>query len=269
MRVFFLLGMLFLFACGSETNKSGYTKVVLGKVANKAVLDGGIVVGAANIEGVIGSHAEILTDENDVAVMEIPNGSYRFGGIGYTANATSGNKISLNIRCAGANNGAVYNLNGQTIELNLDFSESACTNTLFAKSTERDPAANSTIPKVRFAMCSGALPTAASAGCTGPGATGGIVYLLNFVNGETTEQIQSETIAIGNGSVVTTGANKEMRIPVGNGIPVPVMVVTPGPKYYVFGKGLAQGTFSTDGETSNGVSFYNSTTDIVEVYLQQ
>ncbi|MCP4912174.1 MAG: hypothetical protein GY909_03565 [Oligoflexia bacterium] len=269
MRVFFLLSMFFLFACGSESNNPGFTKVILGKTSDKAILDGGIVVGAANIEGVIGSHAEILADENDIAVMEIPNGSYRFGGIGYTANTTSGNKISQNIRCAGANNGAVYNLNGQTIELTLDFSETACTNTLFAKSTERDPAANSTIPKVRFAMCSGALPTAAGAGCTGPGLTGGIVYLLNYVNGETTENIQSQTIAIGNGTVISTGTNKEMRIPVGNGIPVPVMIVTPGPKYYIFGKGLSQGTFSTDGQTSNGVSFYNATTDIVEVYLQQ
>ena len=125
------------------------------------------MVGAANIERIPGkSFSALLTDENQTVVLEIPNGSYRFGAIGYTKSG-NGSKISNNLRCAGANNGAIYNLNGQTIVLDLVLSQETCTDALFGPLSERDAGHPTNVPQIEFASCTGALPTAAEAGCTG------------------------------------------------------------------------------------------------------
>lgn len=263
--VLFLL--VILTSCGSDEATPGFTRVLLNKNSDKAILDGGIFIGAANIEGIVGSYSVILDDENETAILEIPNGSYRFGGIGYAKNATSGNRISDDLRCGGASNGDIFNLNGQTLELTLVFDKATCTSDYFAPLNERDPGDATEIPLVRFASCSGALPTSAGAGCAPGTSLGGVVSFLAGSAGVTEETLTSNIIAIGAGTVVTPGANLTMRIPGGNDIVFPVLITTLNKKYF-FPFGFNNGTKAVDDAVGEGVAFYNSTTDILEVYIK-
>lgn len=268
MKKFNLITILFftiLFNSCGDQRQVDFTRVIIRK-PDKAILDGGIFFGAQNVEGIGEQYGAFLDDEEDFAVLEIPNGSYRFGGIGYTKNATSGNKISDNLRCGASEEGKVYTLNGQTLELNLTFSKAICESEFFAKSTERDPGDATKIPLVEFGSCSGALPTAAGGTCAA-GSAGFVLALYQLEVGG--RKIQSNAFAIGAGdNTPTGGATLLIRIPPGNGVVFPVVFFN-GSKSYLFSKGLSHGvTTPTSAATGEGVAFFNSGTDRYEVFLK-